>query len=78
MQTEAVKGLILASMPDADVEVRDMTGTGDHFNIFVAHASFKGLTLVEQHKKVFDALSAEMDRGIHAVQLRTRASAAPA
>ena len=63
--------MLLAALPDAQVQVSDMTGTGDHFEIFVSSKSFAGRSLIEQHQMVHKALESEMDRGIHAVQIKT-------
>jgi len=67
-----VKEMILASLPDAEVEVTDMRGTGDHFEIRVVSKVFAGKSLIDQHKMVFGALEKEMDQRIHAVQLKTQ------
>ena len=74
MRTEDVKKMLLDAFPGAQVDVRDMTGTGDHFEIFVASASFAGRSLIQQHQMVHKALESQMDRGIHAVQIKTRTS----
>ena len=65
--------MILAALPDAKIEVRDMTGTGDHFEISVISKNFSGKPIIEQHKMVFAALEKEMDKRIHAVKLKTKA-----
>ncbi len=67
-----VSQIVLSKLPDAKVDVRDMTGGGDHFEIVVVSKAFTGKTLLEQHKMVFAALEGEMDHRIHAVQLKTR------
>ena len=72
MKVDQVKKMICAAFPQSEVEVQDMTGTGDHFEIFVSSRSFAGKSLVEQHQMVHKALESEMDRGIHAVQIKTR------
>jgi len=72
MSPSRVKQLVLAKLPLAHVEVQDMTGTGDHFEVLVAAKEFAGKSLVEQHKMVFAALESEMDKGIHAVKLKTK------
>lgn len=69
---EEVRQMIMAGLPSAEVDVRDMTGTADHFEITVTAATFKGKTLIEQHQMVFSLLGDEMDRRIHAVQLKTK------
>lgn len=60
-------------MPSAKVKVSDMTGTSDHFEIHVISKDFHGLSLMEQHKKIFSILEKEMEDRIHAVKLKTRA-----
>ena len=49
-----------------------MTGTNDHFEIVVTSSVFQGLSLIEQHKVVHAALAGVMDKGIHAVKIKTR------
>ena len=71
MTAPEVKEMISKSLPEAQVTVRDMTGTGDHFEVVVASKAFAGKSLIEQHKLVFSALAPEMDQRIHAVQLKT-------
>ena len=74
IQTVQVKKMLLDAFPGAEVDVRDMTGTGDHFEITVSSKSFEGKPLIQQHQMVHQALESEMDRGIHAVQIKTRSS----
>jgi stress-induced morphogen len=74
MPTEAVKKMLLDAFPGAQVDVRDMTGTSDHFEIQVTSPVFAGKPLIQQHQMVHKALASEMDRGIHAVQIKTRSS----
>ena len=69
---EAVKKIVLAGFPDAEVEVSDMTGTGDHFQILVISEAFAGKSLIEQHRSVHALLEKEMNNFIHAVKIRTR------
>ena len=71
ISVEEVEEMIRAALPGAQVRVADMRGTGDHFDIAVASDAFKGKSLVEQHQMVFAALKGEMDRRIHAVQIKT-------
>ena len=73
MSPEKVEEMLKVVFPEAKIQVRDQTGTGDHFEIWVASKDFAGKTLIQQHQMVHQALEKEMDRGIHAVQIRTRA-----
>ncbi len=71
MDPEAVKELIQEGIPDANIEVVDTTGTKDHFSAIVISDSFEGLSLVEQHQAVYQAVGDHMTKEIHALQLKT-------
>lgn len=62
---------IRAALPDAQVEVRDLTGTGDHFAARVVSAAFAGKSRIEQHRMIYGALSEAMKGPIHALSLET-------
>jgi len=69
-----VETLIAAALPGARVEVRDATGTGDHFEALVVAEQFRGKTLVEQHRMVYAPLRDLMATNeIHALSLKTSA-----
>jgi len=69
---EWISERIRAALPDADIEVRDTTGTGDHFEARVVSASFWGLPLVRQHQLVYGALDEKLATGeLHALALKT-------
>ena len=72
MNPAQVEEMLKAAFPEGAVLVRDMTGTGDHFDIRVTSKKFEGKSLIEQHQMVHKALEKEMDRGIHAVQITTK------
>ena len=71
MDPEAVKELIQEGIPGANIEVVDTTGTRDHFSAIVISDSFEGLSLVEQHQAVYQAVGDHMTNEIHALQLKT-------
>ena len=66
-----ITALIKAALPDAQVEVADTTGGGDHWSATVVAAAFNGKTLVERHRTVYAALGDLMRREIHALALET-------
>jgi stress-induced morphogen len=71
--SEEIAQLIKQSIPDAEVKVEDMTGTGDHFEILVVSSAFKGKMLIDQHRLVQQALKEAMEDGrIHAVHIKTK------
>jgi stress-induced morphogen len=75
--SERLAGLLHAAFPDAsEVDVVDRTGGGDHFHVTVADASFQGLSLVAQHRLVYDALTEPLGDGtIHELRITTRGEA---
>jgi stress-induced morphogen len=72
--TVQLEELLRAAFPDAtDLSVVDRTGGGDHFQVDVTSPRFAGLSLVEQHRLVYDALAGPLADGtIHELRIRTR------
>ncbi len=69
---QQVKEMIVAEMPDAQVEVQDLTGGGDHYQVSVVSSQFAGKGLVKQHQLVYGALKQAMStEAIHALALKT-------
>lgn len=69
---QQVEEMIKAAMPDAQVQVQDLTGGGDHYQVIVVSSQFEGKGRVQQHQLVYnsvrDAMSSE---AIHALALKT-------
>ena len=58
-----------------ELSIADRTGGGDHFQVTVESGRFDGLSLVEQHRLVYDALAAPLaDGSIHELRIKTRGS----
>ena len=69
---DQVKAAITLAIPDAQVEIEDLTGGGDHLQVTVISAAFDGLTRVRQHQLVYGALRQELaTEAIHALALQT-------
>ena len=63
---------IAAALPGADVEVRDLTGTGYHFEARVVTPAFEGMAMLDQHQAVYGPLRDVLDSGaLHALALKT-------
>lgn len=69
MKPEAIAERIRAALPDARVELKDLTGTEDHWQATVISSAFRGKSLIERHRLVMAALAAEMKGPIHALTL---------
>ncbi len=77
MATERLETLLREAFPNAaELAVEDRTGGGDHFQVVVADARFGGLSLVDQHRLVYDALSEPLADGtIHELRIKTKGTA---
>ena len=53
------------------VEIKDLTGTQDHYEATVVAAAFEGKNRVEQHQLVYQALGDLMNGPVHALALKT-------
>ena len=72
MNLEQVESMIKAKLPDAQVEVQDLTGGGDHLQAIVVSSEFEGKTLVKQHQMVYAAVKEPMaSEAFHALALKT-------
>ena len=69
---DQVKVAIQQALPDATVEVEDLTGGGDHLQVRVVSSAFAGLNRIKQHQLVYGALRQELaTEAIHALALQT-------
>ncbi|HET9673935.1 MAG TPA: BolA family protein [Gaiellaceae bacterium] len=77
MATETLRSLLNEAFPDAkELDVVDRTGGGDHFHVTVQTTRFDGLSLVDQHRLVYDALATPLADGtIHELRITTRGTA---
>jgi stress-induced morphogen len=73
MEPDRIREMLVAALPGADVDVKDLTGTKDHFQATVVAPQFQGKSLIEQHQMVYRALGERMKSDIHALALTTRA-----
>ena len=58
-------------LPGSKAEVRDMTGTNDHFELVVVAPAFEGRNPVERHRMVYAAIGPAVGAEIHALSLKT-------
>jgi stress-induced morphogen len=72
--TEALQTLLERAFPGADeLAVVDRTGGGDHFHVTVRSDRFDGLSLVDQHRLVYEALAEPLADGrIHELRITTK------
>jgi stress-induced morphogen len=67
-----VKATIEAGIPDAIVQITDLTGGGDHYQAVVVSSQFVGKSLIQQHQLVYGTVREAMaSEAIHALALKT-------
>ena len=72
MSPQQMKLRLESAFPQSHVDVRDMTGTEDHYEVFVRSPVFTGLSRMERHQKVMAAFAAELKTGeVHALTIKT-------
>lgn len=72
IEPEVIVRKIKDELEDAEVQVEDLTGTKDHYQVEVVSEAFDGKPLIKQHRMIYDALGDEMDGPIHALTLETK------
>ena len=71
MAASEIETMIRAGIPDAQVEITDLAGDGDHYAARVVSESFRGMSRVAQQRAVYAALGGRMGGVLHALQLTT-------
>ena len=71
MAADDIAAMIRTAFPDAEVEITDLAGDGDHYAARVTSESFRGMPRVRQHQAVYAALGGRMGGVLHALQLTT-------
>ena len=69
---QEIETKVKTSFPDATVSANDLTGGGDHWQLTITSASFKGLSMIQQHQLVYKALGSWLKNEIHALTLNTK------
>ena len=76
MQAGEIEALIREAFPEAQIDIRDLAGDGNHYSAAVVDESFRGKSRVAQHQMVYAALKGKMDGSageLHALALQTSA-----
>lgn len=69
-----MKERLQTAFPDGDVEVVDLTGTRDHWQVAIASSIFAGLSRIECQRRVMGVFDAEIKSGeVHALTIKTTA-----
>ena len=75
IQAQEIEDLIRAAFPNAQVNITDLKGDGNHYAAEVIDESFHGKNRVQQQRAVYAALKGKMDGSngeLHALALTTK------
>ena len=70
---EEIKKLIISSIPDAAIEIKDLMGDSNHYSAKITSKIFNGKSKIEQHKLVYKSLQGKMGNELHALSITTEA-----
>lgn len=71
MDAQQIEDLIRQGIPDAQVRIEDLRGDGDHYAAYIVSSAFQGLSRVQQHQMVYQALQGKMGGELHALAIQT-------
>lgn len=77
MDTSDIEDLIEAEIEDAEATVttprvhQDEEHEDAHYAAVVVSPAFEGVSLVDQHKMVYDAIGDHMTQSVHAMEIQT-------
>ena len=71
LSIEEIKKLIINSIPDATIEIKDLVGDNNHYSAKIISKIFNGKSKIEQHKLVYKSLQGKMGNELHALSITT-------
>jgi stress-induced morphogen len=71
MNPEEIKERIARIIPDAAIQLVDLAGDNDHFEVTVTSETFRDMPRVKQHKLVYSAFGEDMGTTLHALSVKT-------
>ena len=73
MTANQIEADLREAFPDAEIQIQDLAGDGDHYKARIVSTAFAGLPRVRQHQLVYAALKGKMGGELHALALETAA-----
>ena len=69
LPVEEIKKLIMDSIPDATIEIKDLMGDNNHYAAVIKSSQFNNISKIEQHKLVYKSLKGKMGNELHALSI---------
>ena len=73
MTSAQIESDLREAFPDADIQIEDLAGDGDHYRARIVSSAFAGLSRVRQHQLVYQAMKGKVGGVLHALALETSA-----
>jgi stress-induced morphogen len=68
-----LEDLLHKAFPNSEIEVLDLVGDNDHYEVKIISEKFTGMNLLAQHRLVYKCLSEHVGHKLHALTLKTKA-----
>jgi len=75
MDRDTLMMYLTEAFPDAEITLTDLVGDNDHWQAEIVSPQFSGVSRVKQHQMVYAALKGKMGGELHALALKTSATA---
>ena len=72
LSADELRGMIIAAIPDAEIEIKSLVDDGDHYHATISSNAFAGKSRIAQHQLVYQALGDKMGGQLHALSLSTK------
>ncbi|BDU59889.1 hypothetical protein FLA4_02990 [Candidatus Rickettsia kotlanii] len=72
ISVEELEKILKESFPNSTIKITDLVGDQDHYALEISDVQFNGLSLINQHKLVKNALLSEiLNKKLHAITIKT-------
>ena len=71
IKKEELETMIIQAFPEAKVEIIDLAGDDNHYSLIITSKRFFGISRIDQHKMVYEALDGKMGNELHALTIKT-------
>jgi|TARA_B100001250_G_scaffold412371_1_gene443387 stress-induced morphogen len=71
IKKEELETMIIQAFPEAKVEIIDLAGDDNHYSLIITSKRFSGISRIDQHKMVYEALDGKMGNELHALTIKT-------
>jgi len=71
IKKEELETMITKAFPEAKVEIIDLAGDDNHYSLIITSNRFSGISRIDQHKMVYEALDGKMGNELHALTIKT-------